>query len=744
MAYVHDTRYSAPPGGAAIATYTPALPDHAQDDVVFVSVFIDNPSAFTIGTSGAGWTVLLNTSVGGISHALLYQVAGASPLTAPTVTIASVPDNFSVVSVSVRDADTTTPIDAQSYNSGTDARTTAALTTSSTNTLLLLFLVHDFVAGCRQIPLNSVRIVESSKDSSATNTVSVRRFAGSGTAPAITAALSGNTSGGSSLAYIAVKNKSGGELEPEWDTTGQLLVKFGDVTTPSSSSLSAVASSIDGMTVVDATNNSAGTTSAAEWGQYGGMTLSSTGPVDRWMGLLYTIDSGPVDVTGGLVSVRHIVPSVLGAKGAIVVLMDGSSNWSAFSWYRSADFPPYGYTEMFFVFDFSLATPLATSATPADLSAVTKIGFAGNHNLAGGLILNTSFVMKDVLLWGKNRFVGGVSARPLSAVSISQSLFTADMRGQLVAGGVAQSSSLVPLQIGDGSLATVVDMRNANFEFNSSSLFSMPPESRNEFRIYASNSDVIDLTGAVFSATSANKTFVIDPSCSVSATVTLDDCLFSGLNVTWLSGIDANRCSFAGCYTVSGDGAVFASCSFSQSVAAAALLTSDPGNVSNCEFISAAGGGHALEISATGTFNYSGNTHTGYGAAGTSDAAVYNNSGGAVVLNILGGGDTPTVKNGSGASTTLAYYGTLTLQNIVVGSSYRVTRHDTGAQLAAGTAASTTEVLSSLPCDASPLQVDITVRKATSGTKYQPFQTSASLTSAGVSAYILQQIDSIA
>jgi hypothetical protein len=48
-----------------------------------------------------------------------------------------------------------------------------------------------------------------------------------------------------------------------------------------------------------------------------------------------------------------------------------------------------------------------------------------------------------------------------------------------------------------------------------------------------------------------------------------------------------------------------------------------------------------------------GNTFSGYGAGGSTDAAIYNNSGGAVTLNISGGGGTPTVRNGAGASTTV-------------------------------------------------------------------------------------------
>jgi len=63
--------------------------------------------------------------------------------------------------------------------------------------------------------------------------------------------------------------------------------------------------------------------------------------------------------------------------------------------------------------------------------------------------------------------------------------------------------------------------------------------------------------------------------------------------------------------------------------------------------------GHAIQFTAAGTFSFTGNSFSGYGADTTNDAAVYNNSGGLITLNVGGGGGTPTVRNGAGASTTI-------------------------------------------------------------------------------------------
>ena len=87
------------------------------------------------------------------------------------------------------------------------------------------------------------------------------------------------------------------------------------------------------------------------------------------------------------------------------------------------------------------------------------------------------------------------------------------------------------------------------------------------------------------------------------------------------------------------------------------------------------------------------------------------------------------------------FYADLTLENIVVGSRYRVTRRSTGAELAIGVAGSTSEVLAGLPCFTNPMQVDITVRNASGSPAYRVFDTSAFMVKAGASAYILQQAD---
>jgi len=124
------------------------------------------------------------------------------------------------------------------------------------------------------------------------------------------------------------------------------------------------------------------------------------------------------------------------------------------------------------------------------------------------------------------------------------------------------------------------------------------------------------------------------------------------------SGITLTDAGFNNCdavtLTAANDAITGGSTNLHNTLTGIAFVTTNSlAKITNHSFTNTAGVGHAIELTAIGTYSYSGNTHTGYGADGTTNAAIYNNSGGAVTINIAGGGDTPTVRNGAGASTTI-------------------------------------------------------------------------------------------
>jgi hypothetical protein len=142
----------------------------------------------------------------------------------------------------------------------------------------------------------------------------------------------------------------------------------------------------------------------------------------------------------------------------------------------------------------------------------------------------------------------------------------------------------------------------------------------------------------------------------------LDACSFSSLkkpiwftNSAAASSHTVQGCTFDGCGQIDPGDVLFTGNTISSSADAltgAILLDADgTSNWSDLSFVSG-GTGHAIYITAPGSYVLDNLTYSGYGANDTTNAAIYNNSGGSVTLTVQGG-SIPTVRNGAGASTTL-------------------------------------------------------------------------------------------
>jgi hypothetical protein len=135
--------------------------------------------------------------------------------------------------------------------------------------------------------------------------------------------------------------------------------------------------------------------------------------------------------------------------------------------------------------------------------------------------------------------------------------------------------------------------------------------------------------------------------------------------------------SFVGCGQINPNNAIMVNSEIVNSVASSALLWNFNGNTNGkldgCSFLSP-GTGHAIELGSntpTGiTFNNI--SFSNYGASGTTNAAVYNNSGKHIAITIAGG-TIPTIRNGVGALTTIiSGLVTITLSNLKTNTEVRI------------------------------------------------------------------------
>lgn len=142
------------------------------------------------------------------------------------------------------------------------------------------------------------------------------------------------------------------------------------------------------------------------------------------------------------------------------------------------------------------------------------------------------------------------------------------------------------------------------------------------------------------------------------ADINLDACSFTDMGTfSFLSASTILNSVFRRTDLITQGGAVFDGCTIDVNRASVAMLVSNLNNIDNCAFISD-GTGHGIELTsahAGGSYTLAGTTFTGYAGSdgSTGNEAIYNNSGGAVTINITNGGTTPSIRNGAGASTTV-------------------------------------------------------------------------------------------
>ena len=106
------------------------------------------------------------------------------------------------------------------------------------------------------------------------------------------------------------------------------------------------------------------------------------------------------------------------------------------------------------------------------------------------------------------------------------------------------------------------------------------------------------------------------------------------------------------------------------------VSTDSLSKISGHSFDNTGGTGHAITITAAGTYTLSNTTFTGYGASGTGNAAIRNTSGGLVTINISGG-NTPTVTNTTGSSTVVNNSVTIAFEGVTQGTSLKVVAQET-------------------------------------------------------------------
>lgn len=436
--------------------------------------------------------------------------------------------------------------------------------------------------------------------------------------------------------------------------------------------------------------NSAGTTEmyTTSLGAGAPYDFSSGGPENGYHVIMWFNSKSPINATAGF----------------RVIVGDGTSrgHWNVVprSFYKGGFVTQVVNTAR--DFDSIAAGSWTTTGNPAQLSAVTQVG--GVHQTPASIMGSfNNFQLDQITI--------GLGVRVDAGTVGSPNTFETVRAADEDTGFWGWWSSAFGAYVGKGKLYIGPATGSATSVFTDSGFRVVFADERvasgfYEIRTRGAGTDVSWDLGNIAAANSVNARWNL--------TVDSDTNSFADTNGVW-SGADqlvlAAAATLTGttlidCTKLTQNGATLDACSVRSANTAdgvAFIESDDPSLISDCEFEFS--DGHAIEITTPGTYSFDGNTFVGYGLDDTNDAAIYNNSGGLVTLNISGG-TTPTVRNGSGASTTLNSTVSITVTPLAAGSEVRAYRVSDGVELDGTESSSGSSHVLSLP---SGVAVDIVV-----------------------------------
>lgn len=341
------------------------------------------------------------------------------------------------------------------------------------------------------------------------------------------------------------------------------------------------------------------------------------------------------------------------------------------------------------------ATSLIATAGTLNASAVTAIGVFVSNAITTS---SNNAYLSNLLALGVLTVAGGNSTSPITLSDISDVVVQRE-RNTAIMQSNSQMFLYQEITFGDGGTSPVYLNLDAcaiafpgQYSVTNKRLTYNSTDNKVGIYYYPGSSGVIKHTNSVISSpsryywglhasASASATYDFSGLVVVGAgTITLNKAIsIAGLTISDYSTLDVSGLTLTGSaikkppssndsLSTSGSTSI-SGCSINVSTVSSGnrwCSVANPTIFSGCDFVG--GGGHAIRITSPGTYSFSGNTFTGFGADASGGAAIYNDSGGLVTLNITGGGSTPTYKNGTGASTTINNAVSLDINNIVNGS----------------------------------------------------------------------------
>ena len=759
----------------ATTTATAPLPTNLEDDLIIVFATQNGlvTSAFTIDQSFTIADQDYFTSRGRICVA--YKVAGSGgESTAPIVT-STLSDEWVVSTVIVRGVDTAdifNQVVTTAATETTDHRIDMPTVTTD-ETKCLVFNYSANLGSLRDITpefqpdanVHQIIAVQVDGFGGAGHGIAWQWLEATGTSAAVETYTPNNSNADDCIAVSFALNDSGDGYTPGYidpDTTPSQMIEpmrlnsyvYGSSSVNISSTLSG--ETIDGFSPVNSSTTSTQYLSGFNPKTSISYTTINNASLAGWI----FAPSGGVDTTWGeglimgwLKTIEaedagYINSSENGGMGFLIYDDQSPEEWRYWrvggaDAQRTMD----RWTPAVIEVDDSGSTAQDEYATP-DLTNVEALGFTQANSIQTNL-----WIQQNISLLNRVVAAGGSSTIPMDYTEFFQ-LFLSAPCHYAEKLGASSLLSYIPVTIGGGeAVYTSLDGMSLQFpksyDTGTKDLNVHVADNKLGLTLDGNSGDVINITNSLISG-SSKWHFIM--ASGLAGTYDLSGTTIGNAGTVTLRDIsqDLDSMTFSECDTIALNDCALTNSTITKSTADVALDIDDVtecADLANLSFVdnNQSATAHSIELKATGTYTFDNFTFSGGGADASNTADVYNNSGGAVTINITNGGNTPTYKNGAGASTTISNAVTVTVTALDEAGSpienARVLLEETGGTDILTGLTNASGVATTSYEGTYPQTVQGWVRKGSASTYYKQAVLAGSVTSSGYDVTVTMVAD---
>jgi hypothetical protein len=722
--------YTTSTSGTTIAIPVPA---YVQNDLLIAIITSDTYDAsggFTTSATNQGWT-LIHQTVNTALQSMYWKLASASEPDLYTFTSTDT-ETYNGCIVSIEDIDTTNPFGNPAVrttsNQAAAAKFTMSQITTNANNSLILYAFSGSSAGVPSLlegPVVSLLAADGTAESTSVGW-GFQPFTGL-TPSNVT--LSTVTTGAGVSTTLQISPPAGGAAiiptYPVADSSIYVNPLNGTSAYNGDTAVAATAdtnygTSLGGFTAADATITA--TTDVGINSFHSVPRLTSINGSRNLAGVeLVLAAANRVNVTGKNI-LCHVGPSTEGQTQRFSSISSNRGIWFGMRSATGSGGATTGYKiwQVYGVEKGSLrhqpivinseALNWKANSGVVDSNVITSFGFW----VSGTGVTTTIWDIASLWVLDTITICGGNPTYPVNIPGLALSAAEGKERKSVIKQGSSQAIIYQPIQFGDGGTNPIyLDLNATAIEF---------PRQYNQATKDVQYNSVDNVVGISYlagpndvikhrnsSIASQSKFFwKLDANTSTSASydfsglsvigagiislakaITIDDISINGFDSLDLSSLTLtnstiqNPPSTNNSLTVSTASNIDYCTIYSDTLLANNYLTSisDPTIFTYTEFYGSAANGHAIRITSPGSYSFVGNKFFNYGTSNTGSAAIFNDSGGLVTLNISGGGSTPTYRNGSGASTIINNTVSLTLTGLQPNSDIVILQSGTTNQL---------------------------------------------------------------